>query len=58
MQWISKSPPMYVWEEDTWLREMNPGYKKYSVDLNQQAWVSEDDKFLFTKKTKVLKENA
>ncbi len=55
MQWISRSAPIYVWKGDTWVRELNPGYRIYMVDLSNKRFVSDVDSVDFTKKTRVMK---
>jgi hypothetical protein len=51
MKWISKDPPLYVWEGDIWYNERNK--KCYDVNIKENAWVNLDEKIPFPKKTKI-----
>jgi len=36
MKWISKKPPLYVWEDDEWFNEIDGIC--YQCDIKQRIW--------------------
>lgn len=44
MNWISETPPHWVWPRDTW--ERIPDSKKFKADLNKGFWISEDGEII------------
>ncbi len=52
MEWISKTPPIYVYGEDTWRNEKDN--KTYKPDLANNRWVTDDGEIFFPNKTKVM----
>lgn len=57
MRWISKEPPIYVWDGDIWHSEKEK--LDYEADLNRQVWHHTDVDLSirvvpFPKKTKVM----
>lgn len=53
MKWISKKPPLYVWEGDHWYCEIDK--QTYSPDLSKCEWISENNSIPFLPKSKVMK---
>jgi hypothetical protein len=57
MRWISKEPPIYVWQGDTWFNERDG--KEYYADISTRVWRQEEQTFVFIdfpKKTQIKKE--
>lgn len=55
MRWISKEPPLYAWDQDTWYNERDKCV--YTCDLAKNCWCQIDDSskvIPFPKKTKVM----
>jgi len=50
--WISKQPPQYFHEKDSWIRE--PDYSIWLPNIKEQIWIHKDLKIPFLKKTKLL----
>ena len=55
MQWISREPPIYVWEGDTWRNEKED--KIYVANLDTRSWISGIDTIEFPKKTVLMDES-
>jgi len=56
MQWISKTQPIYVWSEDSWLNERTKDI--YTPNIQLKCWECGEKKEYFTKKTKLMDKNA
>jgi hypothetical protein len=55
-KWISKHPPIYVWDADTWYNEIDK--KEYTADVKDLSWKCEDCRVAFPPKTKLMKDKA
>lgn len=53
IQWISKTPPEYVWSNDSWYNEKDGNI--YTPNIQSMCWEHQEVKFPFTKKTKMMK---
>ena len=53
MKWISKDPPLYVWKDDLWEREID--HKIFYPGIKSKFWFvpKEKDEVPFPEKTKV-----
>lgn len=57
MKIISKVPPEYVWEADTWYNEREK--KEYYPDIEQMVWKREGEKDIpFPKKCRILRKKS
>jgi hypothetical protein len=54
MNWVSKSPPIYVWSGDTWYNEIDK--KTYLANISKNRWECEQMFVDFPKKTVVLED--
>lgn len=55
MKWISRYSPIYIWENDEWLRESDGKVFKASFELSH--WISQDgEKVQFSPKSRILYE--
>ena len=52
MRWISKTPPGYVWEDDSWFNEKDR--KTYMPDMQSRQWRGENEIIEFPPKTKTF----